>query len=66
LPLSPRRAKKTDKTDAQALARFLKLDHLPQVPVPSEKVRQLRHLLQARETLACAANQIEESGTRRA
>jgi transposase len=43
--------KKTDKADALALARFLKLDHLPEVPVPSEKVRQLRHLLQARETL---------------
>jgi transposase len=43
--------KKTDKADALALARFLKLDHLPQVPVPAEGVRQLRHLLQARETL---------------
>jgi transposase len=43
--------KKTDKADAAALARFLKLDYLPSVPVPSEKVRQLRHLLQARETL---------------
>ena len=42
---------KTDKADASALARFLKLDHLPEVSVPSEKVRQLRHLLQARETL---------------
>jgi len=43
--------KKTDKADASALARFLKLDHLPEVSVPSEKVLQLRHLLQARETL---------------
>ena len=43
--------KKTDKADAPALARFLKLDYLPEVPVPTEKVRQLRHLLQARETL---------------
>lgn len=43
--------KKTDKADASALARFLKLDYLPSVPVPTEKVRQLRHLLQARETL---------------
>lgn len=43
--------KKTDKADASALARFLKLDHLPEVSVPSERVRQLRHLLQARETL---------------
>jgi transposase len=43
--------KKTDKADAAALARFLKLDYLPSVSVPSERVRQLRHLLQARETL---------------
>jgi transposase len=43
--------KKTDKADALALARFLKLDYLPEVSVPSERVRELRHLLQARETL---------------
>jgi len=57
--------KKTDKADALALARFLKLDHLPEVPVPSEKVRQLRHLLQARETLVGRENQVQEYGTRR-
>jgi len=54
--------KKTDKTDAQALARFLKLDHLPQVPVPSEKVRQLRHLLQARETLVGLPTKLKNLG----
>ena len=43
--------KKTDKVDASALARFLKLGWLPEVPVPSEQVRTLRQLLQARETL---------------
>jgi transposase len=43
--------KKTDKADASALARFLKLGWLPEVPVPSEQVRTLRRLLQARETL---------------
>jgi transposase len=43
--------KKTDKADATALARFLKLGWLPEVPVPSEQVRVLRQLLQARETL---------------
>ncbi len=43
--------KKTDKADARALARFLKLGWLPEVPVPSEQVRTLRQLLQARETL---------------
>ena len=43
--------KKTDKADARALAHFLKLGWLPEVPVPSEQVRVLRQLLQARETL---------------
>jgi transposase len=43
--------KKTDKADAAALARFLKLGWLPEVQVPSEQVRCLRQLLQARETL---------------
>lgn len=43
--------KKTDKADAAALARFLKLGWLPEVSVPSEQVRTLRQLLQARETL---------------
>jgi transposase len=43
--------KKTDKADAAALAHFLKLGWLPEVPVPSEQVRALRQLLQARETL---------------
>ena len=43
--------KKTDKADAAALARFLKLGWLPEVPMPSERVRELRQLLQARETL---------------
>jgi transposase len=43
--------KKTDKADASALARFLKMGWLPEVPVPPEQVRTLRQLLQARETL---------------
>jgi transposase len=46
-----RSKKKTDKADASALARFLKLGYLPEVPVPSERIRQLRELLKARETL---------------
>ncbi len=54
--------KKTDKADAQALARFLKLDHLPQVPVPSEKVRALRHLLQARETIVGLRTKLKNMG----
>ena len=54
--------KKTDKADALALARFLKLDHLPEVPVPSERVRQLRHLLQARETLVGLRTKLKNLG----
>lgn len=54
--------KKTDKADARALARFLKLNHLPEVPVPSEKTRQLRHLLQARETLIGIRTKLKNMG----
>jgi len=54
--------KKTDKADALALARFLKLDHLPEVPVPAERVRQLRHLLQARETLVGIRTKLKNLG----
>ena len=46
-----RSKKKTGKADAAAPARFLKLGWLPEVPVPGEQVRELRQLLQARETL---------------
>jgi len=42
---------KTDKKDALMLARFLKLGWLPEVPVPTEQIEQLRHLFQARESL---------------
>jgi transposase len=51
--------KKTDKADATALARFLKLGWLPEVPVPSEQVRTLRQLLQARETLVSMRTQLK-------
>ena len=54
--------KKTDKADARALARFLKVGHLPSVPVPSAQVRQLRHLLQARETLVGMATKLKNMG----
>jgi transposase len=46
-----RSKKKTDKQDALLLARFLKLDWLPTVPMPSEPIRQLRTLLEARDEL---------------
>ena len=54
--------KKTDRADAAALARFLKLDYLPSVPAPSERVRQLRHLLQARETLVGMRTKLKNMG----
>lgn len=54
--------KKTDKADAAALARFLKLDYLPSVPVPSQRIRQLRHLLQARETLVGMRTKLKNMG----
>jgi transposase len=54
--------KKTDKADARALARFLKLGHLPEVAVPSEQVRKLRHLLQARETLVGMTTKLKNMG----
>src|SRR5436190_20572547 len=57
-----RSKKKTDKADARALARFLKLDHLPSVPVPSEQIRRLRHLLQARETLVGMGTRLKNMG----
>ncbi len=54
--------KKTDKADAHALARFLKLDYLPEVPVPSERVRRLRQLLEARETLVSMRTKLKNMG----
>lgn len=51
--------KKTDKADAAALARFLRLGWLPEVPVPSEQVRVLRQLLQARETLVSVRTKLK-------
>lgn len=54
--------KKTDQADAFALARFLKLDHLPAVSVPSKKIRQLRHLLQGRETLVGIRTKLKNLG----
>jgi transposase len=54
--------KKTDRAAAAALARFLKLGHLPEVSVPSAQVRKLRHLLQARETLVGVATKLKNMG----
>jgi transposase len=57
--LIARSKSKTDKKDAASLARFLKLGCLPQVPVPSEQIEQLRHLLQARESLVRMLTQLK-------
>jgi transposase len=51
--------KKTDKADAAALARFLKLGYLPAVPVPTEEVEQLRHLFQARDSMVRMLTQLK-------
>ena len=51
--------KKTDKADAVALARFLKLDYLPEVSVPSKQIRELRELLKARETLVSVRTKVK-------
>jgi transposase len=54
--------KKTDRHDALTLARFLKLGWLPSVPVPSEKIRHLRQLCQARDNLVQMATQLKNMG----
>jgi transposase len=50
---------KTDKKDAAMLAQFLKVGWLPQVPIPDEQIQQLRHLLQARESLVRMLTQLK-------
>ena len=57
-----RSKKKTDKADASALARFLKLGYLPEVSVPSERVRRLRQLLEARETFVSMRTKLKNMG----
>ncbi|HWT03491.1 MAG TPA: IS110 family transposase [Pyrinomonadaceae bacterium] len=52
--------KKAERADAAALARFLRLGWLPEVSVPSERVRRLRHLLQARETLVSLTTKLKD------
>jgi transposase len=57
-----RSKKKTDRADAAALARFLKLGWLPEVVVPSASVRALRQLLEARETLVSTRTKLKNMG----
>jgi transposase len=54
--------KKTDRGDAQLLARFLKLDYLPRVVMPNAQVRELRHLFTAREALVKMGHQFKNMG----
>lgn len=54
--------KKTDRADAVLLARFLKLDYLPRVVMPEDRVRELRHLFTAREALVKTARQFKNIG----
>ena len=57
-----RSKKKTDRADAAALARFLKLGWLPEVVVPAASVRALRQLLEARETLVSTRTKLKNMG----
>jgi transposase len=54
--------KKTDQHDALLLARFLKLDWLPTVPIPPEPIRQLRTLLEARDGLVELRTKVKNMG----
>jgi transposase len=54
--------KKTDRHDATLLARFLKLDWLPTVPMPTEPIRQLRTLLEARDGMVELRTKLKNMG----
>jgi transposase len=54
--------KKTDRHDATLLARFLKLNWLPTVPLPTEPIRQLRTLHEAREGLVELRTKLKNMG----
>ena len=57
-----RSKKKTDRHDAKALARFLKLGWLPEVSVPRQEIRQLRQLFHARESLIEVTTKLKNMG----
>ncbi|HEX8088967.1 MAG TPA: transposase [Blastocatellia bacterium] len=50
---------KTDKKDAAMHAQFLKMGWLLRVPIPDEHIQQLRHLLQARESMVRMLTQLK-------
>ena len=57
-----RSKKKTDRHDALMLARFLKMDWLPTVPIPAEPIRELRTLLEARDGLVELRTKVKNMG----
>jgi transposase len=54
--------KKTDRQDAKALARFLKLGCLPTVVMPDDRIRELRQLFTAREAFVKVSRQLKNMG----
>src|SRR6185369_1476447 len=60
--LLSRSKKKTDRDDATLLARFLKMGWLPTVSVPDKRVRQLRQLFHARESLVEMPTKLKNRG----
>lgn len=60
--LISRSKKKTDRNDAMLLARFLKMGWLPTVSVPDKRVRQLRQLFPARESLVEMTTKLKNMG----
>lgn len=54
--------KKTDKKGAAMLARFLRPGWVREVPVPGEEIEQLRHVLQARESLVGMLRRLKNRG----
>ncbi len=54
--------KKTDRHDARALARFLKLGCLPTVVMPDDRIRELRQLFTAREAFVKVSRQLKNMG----
>ena len=54
--------KKTDRGDAVLLARFLKMGYLPEVVMPEPRIRELRHLFTARESLVSISRGLKNMG----
>jgi transposase len=57
-----RSKKKTDRHDAMLLARFLKWDWVPTAPMPTEPIRQVRTLLEARDGVVELRTKVKNMG----